>query len=138
MMLLHIKHKEYTNLPEETIFGVISYTKDFRRGTVQINAQTENGLTYGEYSMADVEDFEEEFIEDDSPDAARGLTTYQQRAIRNLPPKIAGMPDLTNDALVPLVASPTPTVMSEEKADTGLTNVEEARSLSRSRDRVNA
>lgn len=134
MMLLHVKHKDYTNLPEETVFGVISYTKDFRRGTIQVNAQSENGQTYGEFSMADIDSFDEEYIEDDSPDASRGLTTYQQRAIRNLPPKIAGAPDQTFDALVPKVASPTPTVMSEEKADTGLSDAEEARSLtSRSR-----
>ena len=127
-MNLKVSHKNGGR--QETVFGVISYTKDFRRGTLQVNAQSENGQTYGEYSLADIDNVEEDFEDEPGvPDAQRGLTTYQHRAIRNLPPKIAGAPDQTFDALLPKIASPTPTVLPEEEiAETGLRNAEQASS----------
>jgi len=94
---------------------------DFRLGTIIVNFYDEMGPRTGSYSFSDISDIDWDTVQG-TPEQQVVLSTYQQRAIRNLPPKLPGQPDYTYDPRMPKVASPTPIQeVNEEVVETGST-----------------
>lgn len=86
---------------------------DFYSGVLSFNHGDESGPLHGEYALADLDDIDWETMEG-TKDVERALTTYQHRAMRNLPPVLPGQPDLTYEPKLPPLVKPTEAKIPED------------------------
>ncbi len=86
----------------------------FKNGTIAFTHGDESGPMRGEFALADLDDIDWEV---DEVSASDGLTTYQLRAMRNLPPVIPGMPDMTYDPVLPRTLKPTAAHVPDKDAE---------------------
>lgn len=103
---------EFEGEPVE-VYGVQLIEYDFLRGSVRIHFNDEGGPHVGEYALDAVEiDYE---AAAGTQLIGRSLTTYQLRAINNLPPVLPGAPDYTFEPAIPKYLKPTDTKMPPEE-----------------------
>lgn len=82
------------------IMSVRDVTFDFQRGVVHYNFDDEGGPQHGEHALDLLDDIDWSVAENTAEFGAH-LTTYQFRAMANLPPKLVNAPDLTYDPVLP-------------------------------------
>jgi hypothetical protein len=116
MQRLKIKLKD-DEADDITIENIRDIHIDFYLGTVMFNHGDESGPLRGEYALADLEDIDWETMEG-TRDVERTLTTYQHRAMRNLPPVLPGQPDQTYEPTLPKILKPTPGKVPDDLART--------------------
>ena len=94
------------------IYGVSEAVLDFSRATLRVNFSDEGGPRTGEYALDQLKDVDWEVVEG-TREFERNLTTYQQRAVQNLPPVLPGAPDYTYEPNLPKIVKPTPAPVPE-------------------------
>jgi hypothetical protein len=108
-LTVKLKESDAYDRTEVEISNVRDLTVDFYRGTVRFTFNDESGPQNGEYALNELEDIDWNVVKD-TPEVGPALTTYQLRAMHNLPPKIPGAPDYTYEPSLPRTLSPTPII----------------------------